>query len=155
MKRKNIHFVLHKQTHTILAPHFIFWPHGGKKNESSVSTCLLCVTHEEAHVIHICVSVCKILLQLLLSPLRSLTFPGQLRLTAQSGYYRSPTLLHLLSFLFQSLLTLLHFLRLPLFHALSSHNTVGGAELEYLEFPWAPLSGICPLLGCWKFSSPH
>lgn len=53
------------------------------------------------------------------------------------------------------LFSLVHVLRLPLFHALSSHNNVGGAELEYLEFLWAPLSGICPLLGCRKFSSRH
>ncbi len=100
---------------------------------------------QEAQVICVCerVSVCKRLLQLLLGPQRTQTFPGQLRLTAQSGYCRSPTLLHLFSFHFQSLFALLYFLRLPLFHALSSHNTVGGGELEYLEFLWAPLSVQC------------
>lgn len=81
MRHKNIHFVLHKQTD--MKPFGLMV----EKNESSISTCLLCVTHEDAQ--SICASVCKSLLQLLLGPLRSLTFPGQLRLTAQSGYYRS------------------------------------------------------------------
>lgn len=81
--------------------------------------------------------------------------PRQPRLTAQSGHQRSSALLHLRPFLFRPLYAFLHSLRLPLFHALSSQNTVGGGQLEYLEFPWAPLSGICPLLGCRKFSSPH
>lgn len=50
-----------------------------------------------------------------------------------------------LSFLSKSLFTLFHLLRLPLFHALSSNNTVGGAALEYAGFLWAPSSGICLL----------
>lgn len=106
-----------------------------------LTACLHCVTHEATGGSRY-VSVCKRLLQLLLGPLRSLTSPERLRLTAQSRYRWSPTLLLLFSFPFQSPFALLHLLRLPLFYALSSHNTVGGAELEYLEVLWASLSGI-------------
>lgn len=79
--------------------------------------------------------------------------PRQPRSTAQSGHQHSSALLHLLPFLFRPLYAFLHSLRLPLFHALSSQNTVGGGQLEYLEFPWAPLSRICPLWGVGNF--PH
>lgn len=77
------------------------------------------------------------------------TFPEQFRLTAQSGYGWSPTLLHF-SF---SLWVFFFFLRLPLFHTLSSHNTVGGGELVYLVFLWAPLSEFHPLSSCRTFPS--
>lgn len=111
------------------------------KIESSGTACLLCLTREvnRRPEVHVYVR----LLQLLSGPLRSQTFPRTASIDSAVGIPQ--TLLHLFSFLLRSLFTLLHFLRLPLFHALSSHNTVGGAELEYLEFLRAPLSGICPL----------
>lgn len=154
-KKKTVHLLPCK--HSFLVPHFIFWPHSRKK-ESQLSARVCCVSPMKFAGGPRYTNMCECL-RFSCSCCRAFQGPSRLprqpRLTAQSGHQHSPALLHLLPFLFRPLYAFLHSLRLPLFHALSSQNTVGGGQLEYLEFPWAPLSGISPLLGCRKFSSPH
>jgi len=125
-------------------------PHSMQLHEAPgihISSVCVCVC------ICVCVCVCVRLLQHCCWALR---FPGQLGLTAPSGYRRSPkpsSASFLLSF--SLFFALLHLLRLPLFHALSSHNTVG-VYVKFLEFLRAPLSGICPLFSAGgKFPSPY
>lgn len=103
----------------------------------------------EARGFHLCVHVC-VSPAAVVGPSETLGLP----LDSLDWQHRVPERSST-SFLFSFglVLTLLHFLGLPPFHALSSHDTVGGAELQYLEFPWAPLSGISLLLECRKMSS--
>lgn len=114
--------------------------------------CLLCLTHEVAGGSrYMYIMYVKRLLQLLLGLLRTPTFPRTASIDRAVRKLPVPNPPPPLFFSLSVSFTLLHLLRLPLFHALSSHNTVGGAELKYLELLWAPLSGICPLLGCRKY----
>lgn len=129
---------------------FYFGPHSGKKNESSVNAFYTYEAPERPEVsiyACTCVSDCP---AAVVGPSETLGLP----LDSFDWQHRVPERSST-SFLFSFglVLTLLHFLGLPPFHALSSHDTVGGAELQYLEFPWAPLSGISLLLECRKMSS--
>lgn len=120
------------------------------KNESSVNALHTYETHERPEVsIYERMCACKAAPQLLSGPRGPSAFPCTAPFDS-TGSPNAPSTSFLLSF--GLVFTLLHFLCLPLFHALSSHHTVGGAEQQYLEFPRAPVSGIPLLLGCRKMS---
>lgn len=131
-------FLLHYVHIFCLRCMFYFGPHSGK-NESSVNALYTYEAPGRPEVsIYARTCVCHTVLQLLSGPQRP-------RMTAQG----SQTLRHLspsASFSLSS--TFLVSLRFTL----CPHPTLWVVLSYYLEFSWAPLSGICLLLRCKKMS---
>lgn len=154
--------VRHKKLHVVLTETYLYEPCRNKfrilsfglmvgKIESSGTACLFCLTREVNRRPEVYVYVR--LLKLLLGPLRSQTFPGQPRLTAQSGYHKPSST----SFLFSSgLFSLSSTSFVSLCFTLCLHITLWVVpNWNIWSFSGPPCQESVHFLWCRKFSSPH